>query len=140
VSKFGLVGLGASLRAEYGRQGVGVTTVCPGFVSTNLFDAAVCGYAGRRMFHPPSLLQTSPEHVADCTIRAIYRDQRLVLITPMARLLYQVHRFAPGLLDLLQRLGRNRRLAKKALQHATDNPLPVSLPMPQWSEGHRRAA
>jgi NAD(P)-dependent dehydrogenase (short-subunit alcohol dehydrogenase family) len=140
VSKFGLVGLGASLRAEYGRQGVGVTTVCPGFVSTHLFDAAICGYARRPRFYPPSLLQTSPEHVADCTIRAIYRDQRLVLITPMAHLLYQAQRFAPGLLDLLQRLGRHRRLAKKALRHATGDPLPVSLPLPQWSDGHRRAA
>jgi NAD(P)-dependent dehydrogenase (short-subunit alcohol dehydrogenase family) len=31
----GLVGLTESLRAEYGRQGIGVTTVCPGFVTSN---------------------------------------------------------------------------------------------------------
>ena len=36
-TKFGLVGFGESLRAEYGRRGLGVTTLCPGFVDTQLF-------------------------------------------------------------------------------------------------------
>jgi NAD(P)-dependent dehydrogenase (short-subunit alcohol dehydrogenase family) len=140
VSKFGLVGLGASLRAECGRQGVGVSTVCPGFVSTNIFDSAVCGHVGRRTPDPPRLLKTSPEHVADRMIRAIYRDQRLVLITPLARLLYQVHRLAPGLLDFLQRLGRRHCMAKKALPETGDESESVVLPIPQSSDLYRRAA
>ena len=37
VSKFGLQGLSESLRAEYGRTGLGVTSLCPGFVKTNIF-------------------------------------------------------------------------------------------------------
>lgn len=114
VSKFGLVGLSLSLRAEYGRQGVGVSTICPGFVRTNLFRSAPCGHAGRKTPEPPRLLSTSPEHVADKIVAAIYRDQRMVVITPAARFLYALHRFAPAAIDFLQRLGRRRRIARKA--------------------------
>ena len=118
VSKFGLVGLGAALRAEYGRQNVGVSTICPGFVSTSLFDSTLCGHRGRRAPHPPRLLMTSPEVVAARTLRAIYRDQRLVLITPLAHLLYRLHRYVPGLLDLLQHL-RRRPAAKTVANPST---------------------
>ena len=37
TSKFALVGFSESLRSEYGKQGIGVTAICPGFVKTKLF-------------------------------------------------------------------------------------------------------
>ena len=39
ASKFGIVGLSESLRAELERFGIGVTVVCPGIVQTNIFKA-----------------------------------------------------------------------------------------------------
>lgn len=121
VSKFGMVGLSLSLRAEYGRQGLGVSAICPGFVRTNLFRDAPCGHAGRTTPQPPHLLSTTPERVAARVVRAIHRDERLVLVTPMAHVLYHLHRFTPGVIDVLQRLGRRRRMAKKlAAQGATE--------------------
>ena len=125
VSKFGLVGLSESLRAEYGRQGIGVSTICPGFVSTNLFASALSGYPDGRKPEPPRLLCTSPECVANKVIRAIYRDRRLTLITPMAHFLYHVSRFAPGLIDFVNRLGRRRRIAKNAARRARETAPPI---------------
>ena len=114
VSKFGLVGLSESLRAEYGRQGLGVSTICPGFVTTNLFGSAISGYRDGRRPVPPRCLCTSPQRVAERVIRAIRRDRRMTLITPLAYFLYGLSRFAPGLIDVANRLGRRHRLAKIA--------------------------
>ena len=43
TSKFGLVGFTETLRAEYNRKGVGVTNLCPGPVSSNLYNRAISG-------------------------------------------------------------------------------------------------
>ena len=43
TSKFGLVGFTDSLRAEYNRRGIGVSNVCPGAVSSNLYNRAISG-------------------------------------------------------------------------------------------------
>jgi NAD(P)-dependent dehydrogenase (short-subunit alcohol dehydrogenase family) len=134
VSKFGLVGLSASLRAEYGRQGVGVSTICPGFVATNLFRAAPCGHPGRQTPVPPRSVTTTPQRVAERVVRAIHRNQRLVLVTPLAHVLYYANRFVPGLLDWLQRFRRHRRAAQGVAQ-AEQRALPAAAPM---GDGQRR--
>ena len=140
VSKFGLVGLSESLRAEYGRQGIGVSTICPGFVTTNLFASALSGYPDGRKPEPPRVLCTSPERVANKVVRAIYRDRRMTLITPMAHVLYQVSRFAPGLLDFLNHLGRRHRMAKNAARQAQETAPPIIAPAGQPGRQFERAA
>lgn len=109
VSKFGLIGFSEALRAEYGRRGVGVTALCPGPVRTNLYRKAASGRTCRSVPEPPAWLCASEEQVASRAIRAIRRNRRMVLITPMAHLLYNVKRFAPWLLDALNHLGRKKR-------------------------------
>ncbi len=70
VSKFGLVGFTESLRAEFGRRGVGVTALCPGPVRTNLYRKAIIGKKRRSSVpDPPHWLSTSPEHVALAALR-----------------------------------------------------------------------
>ena len=113
VSKFGLVGLTESLRAEFGRQGLGVTVVCPGPITTNFFRSTLCGRKGEQTPEPPRWLCATPERVAAKAIRAIYRDRRLVLITPLAYLLYNSKRLAPGLIDSLHRIGRPKWMKQK---------------------------
>ena len=132
VSKFGLVGFSESLRAEYGRQGVGVSTICPGFVSTNLFRSAPCGHASRKTPEPPRLMTTTPEYVAQKIMAAIRHDRRMVVITPVAHFLYALQRFAPSVLDFFQRLGRRRRIARKAHLQEASPPSPAfpALPLP----------
>lgn len=126
TSKFALVGLSESLRAEFGRQGLGVTALCPGFVDTNLFDAAPRGEDLRENKRPPRWMLTTPETIAQRGIRAIYRNQGLVVVQPYARLTYLLKRFAPGLLDLGNRFTRRKRHSGRE---------PIGLP-----EERRRAA
>jgi short-subunit dehydrogenase len=113
VSKFGLVGFTEALRAEFGRRGIGVTALCPGAVRTNLYRSAISGKKRRTVVpDPPAWLSTTPERVAAAAVRAIQKNQRFVLLTPLAHVLYNTKRFIPGLLDWMHRLGRQKpRLA-----------------------------
>ena len=101
VSKFGLVGYTLALRAEYARRGLGVTAMCPGPSRTNLYKAAISGREDRDVPEPPSWVCATPTQIAAKTIRAIRRNRRLVLVTPMAHALYNMNRFAPWLLDVM---------------------------------------
>lgn len=110
TSKFGLVGFTEALRAEYNRKGIGVTNLCPGPVSSNLYNRALSGRnKGQPVPNPPAWLTTSPEWVARCGVRAIKRNKRIVLITPLARLLYAMKRISPGFLDWLNHVSRRKR-------------------------------
>ena len=73
TTKFAMVGFSDALRAEYGRDGLGVTALCPGFVSTNLFASAPLGEKSKEHKLPPQMLCTSPEKVARAAVRAIRR-------------------------------------------------------------------
>ena len=116
VSKYGLVGMSEALRAEFGRQGLGVSAVCPGPVLTNLYKSAPNSHRSKPTPIPPAWICTTPERVADKTVRAIRRDKRLVLVSPMAYGLYYAKRLAPGLLDGLQHMGRRRQKTNRKIR------------------------
>ncbi|MFK7817086.1 MAG: SDR family NAD(P)-dependent oxidoreductase [Planctomycetaceae bacterium] len=120
VSKFGLIGFTEALRAEFGRRGMGVSAICPGPVRTDLYKSAASGREGKPVPEPPKLMTASPETIAKRTIRAIRKNKRMTLITPTAHALYQLKRFAPGLIDLANQFSRKkfkrRRQAKQMVQ------------------------
>jgi short-subunit dehydrogenase len=129
TSKFGLIGFTESIRAEYGRRGLGVTAICPGPVTTALYSSAISGRSDRAVPTPPRWLCTTPERVAMLTLRAIRRNRRQVLITPMAHGLFQMKRFAPGLIDFVNQFSRKKkrrraereaRLREQLTQQAAD--------------------
>jgi short-subunit dehydrogenase len=97
TSKFGLVGFSESLRAEYTCRGLGVTALCPGFVRTNIYQAMLEGAGARPMRSPPRWFYASPELVAARAIKAIRRNQGVVTLTLLARLMWFVKRLAPRL-------------------------------------------
>ncbi len=105
TSKFGLVGFTESLRAEYGRTGLGVTAICPGPVQTNLYRDCQTG-RGNQAPEPPGWLCASPERVAKLTLRAIRWNRRMVLITPLAHLLFNLKKFLPGLIDFMNTFSK----------------------------------
>ncbi len=109
VSKFGLVGFTESIRAEYGRRGVGVTALCPGPVRTNLYKSAVSGSKRKPVPVPPNWLCATPAHIADVAIRAIRRNRRVVVITPIAHVLFNAKRFTPWFLDWMNHFTLRRR-------------------------------
>ena len=97
VSKFGLIGMTEALRMEYGRRTLGATALCPGPVKTNLYRSAASGRA-KPVPEPPGWLCASAERVAAKGIRGIKKNKRMVLVTPMAYMLYYIKRLVAGLL------------------------------------------
>jgi short-subunit dehydrogenase len=110
VSKFGLVGFSEALRAEYSRRGLGVTALCPGPVRTNLYRAAASGKAGKTVPEPPAWLCASVETIARKAVWSIRKNRRMTLVTPMAHLLFNMKKFAPGFLDFLNHVQRKKRV------------------------------
>jgi 3-oxoacyl-[acyl-carrier protein] reductase len=108
ASKFGLVGFSQSLRLEYAGTRLGVTALCPGFVTTPLFDQVAQPRPNRPLPLPPGWMWTSPEVVARRAIRAILKNQGLVVITPTARFLWAMERFFPRWWDYVKREGWRR--------------------------------
>ena len=115
VSKFGLIGFTEALRAEYGRRGLGVSAICPGPSRTGLYANAASSHGRPDVPVPPEWLCATPEKIADRTINAIYRNKRMVLITPMAHGLYNLKRFAPGVIDAVNTFSRRRILQRLGL-------------------------
>jgi len=129
VSKFGMVGFSEALRAEFGRQGLGVTAICPGPVLTSLYKNAPCGNAGRQTPSPPAWICTTEGRVAEATVRAIYRNRAVAFVGLSALLLHYAKRFAPWIFYLLHNIGRNKGIRRKLDKSIVDE-----------SIGKRRAA
>jgi short-subunit dehydrogenase len=108
-----MVGFSEALRAEYGREGLGVTALCPGFVATNLFASAPLPENSNGPKFPPRIFCTTPEKTARAAVKAIRRNRRLVVIEPFAKVLTTIKRFAPSVIDFFLHLGRRSRIAKK---------------------------
>jgi short-subunit dehydrogenase len=85
ASKFGIQGFSESLRVEVARFGVGVTSICPGFTRTRIFDNGLNSQGGRGIRKPPKWVTTSPTAVARRSVRAIKLNEPLVVITPLAK-------------------------------------------------------
>lgn len=113
TSKYAMVGFSEALRVEYGREGLGVTALCPGFVATNLFSSAPVAENGKGPKIPPRFLCTTPEKIARKAISAIRRNRRIVVVEPFAKVLTTVKRFTPSVIDFFLHLGRRARIAKK---------------------------
>lgn len=84
TTKFAMVGFAEALRLELGGTGVGVTTVCPGYVRTNLHQATRYDNPGFKAFldAPPSWYGITSEHVAIELADAVEKDRPLVVLGP----------------------------------------------------------
>jgi short-subunit dehydrogenase len=77
ATKFGLRGFALGLRADLHGQGVGVTTVFPGFIR----EAGMFAESGAKL--PPGVGTKTPEDVAGAVIRAIERDPAEIDVAPL---------------------------------------------------------
>ena len=104
ASKAAVMMASECLRAELAPYGIGVTAACPGFVSTNITRAA--HYVGLPEAEERALAERltrlyerrnfGPERVATAIVEAIGADLPVAVITPEARVMRALSRFAPG--------------------------------------------
>jgi all-trans-retinol dehydrogenase (NAD+) len=84
ASKWAVLGFSESLREELrelGHTHVGITTVCPGYISTGLFDGA----------KPASLTRwLTADEVAEAVVRAVERGREFVMLPRSVRTLYRL--------------------------------------------------
>jgi NAD(P)-dependent dehydrogenase (short-subunit alcohol dehydrogenase family) len=103
TSKFGVLGLSESLRAELAPRGIAVSTICPGIIDTGII--ASTRFVGERdgegvRAKVQSLYKKrkyGPEKVAESIARAIRRGTPVVPVSPEAWALYLIKRITPGL-------------------------------------------
>lgn len=77
ATKFGLRGFAGALRAELRPNGVGVSTVFPGFIR----EAGMFAESGAKL--PPGVGTRSPQDVADAVVSAIERNRGEVDVAPL---------------------------------------------------------
>lgn len=114
ASKHALVGFSWSLREEMRTHGVGVSVVCPGFVSeAGMFS----DWSGGKK--PPGLAgSVSPQLVADKTIEAIEKNKAEVIVAPgIMKIVDVLHAISPELTTgIARRSGSYRFLEETALK------------------------
>ncbi len=112
ATKAAVLMLSECLRAELAPSGIGVTAVCPGFIATNITRAA--RYVGREEADQERLRERvtrmyerrnfTAERVAVEIVEAIGADLPVAVVTPEAKLMRALSRFAPGVARRLARL------------------------------------
>lgn len=93
------------LRAELASSGIGVSTICPGIVHTNI--VATTAFAGvsadeeakkqEKFDRLYKMRRYGPEKVAKEIMKAVKKNKQIVPVTPEAHLHYHANRFAPAI-------------------------------------------
>jgi len=102
ASKFALVGLSEGMRAELAKDGISVTTVCPGFIHTGVVDHAILKGQNRKEFAWFSigdslpLISASAEKVARATIAGLRRGAAEVIVPLPTWLSVKFYALFPG--------------------------------------------
>jgi hypothetical protein len=103
ASKFALVGLSEAMRTELAKDGIAVTTVCPGFIHTGVVDHAIIKGQQRQEFAWFSisdslpLISASAEQVARATIAGLRRGDAEVIVPFRFWLAAKFYALFPGL-------------------------------------------
>lgn len=97
-SKFALYGFFETLQAEYHKDGIKVTIVCPGRVSTNISRYALDkGGKPHGVMDPGQAGGMSAEAAARIIVKAVAKGKREVLVGRKELLMVFIKRFFPGL-------------------------------------------
>jgi NAD(P)-dependent dehydrogenase (short-subunit alcohol dehydrogenase family) len=115
TAKFGVFGLSESLRGELAPHGIGVSTICPGMINTNIvkkgrFHGASEG-ARERAVKQFEQRGHSPDVVARAILSSVRKNRAVVPAAPEAWAVYYAKRFIPTQFDSLAR-AVSRRTAR----------------------------
>jgi len=101
ASKFAVVGLSHTLRAEAAALGVRVSVVCPGKIQTPIYETSkVVGFDRAHVFDlwPEGV---SAEDCAAQILRGVAANRATIVITLHARLLWAAYRLSPRLAEFV---------------------------------------
>ncbi|HEY8480407.1 MAG TPA: SDR family NAD(P)-dependent oxidoreductase [Spirillospora sp.] len=112
TTKAAVMMLSECLRAELASSRIGVTAVCPGFVSTNVVDGGIFlggdEAAGERLRRRGQqvvrLRNYPPERVAERIVQAIIKNRPVISVTPEAHVARVLSRVSPAGMRLLARI------------------------------------
>ncbi|AUY48889.1 SDR family oxidoreductase [Streptomyces sp. CB01881] len=113
TSKAAVFMLSDCLRAELAGHGIGVSTICPGIVNTNItrtstFSATSAAQQAAKQARAAKLYARRgfpPEKVAAAILHAVRTGKPVVPVTPEAKAARFLSRLSPGLLRLAARLN-----------------------------------
>ncbi|MFI6152590.1 SDR family oxidoreductase [Kitasatospora sp. NPDC051170] len=113
TSKAAVFMLSDCLRAEFVEHGIGVSTICPGIVNTNIthtstFSATTATEQAAKQARAARLYARRgfpPEKVAAAIVGAVRSGKPVVPVTPEAKAARFLSRLSPGLLRLAARLN-----------------------------------
>jgi 2-hydroxycyclohexanecarboxyl-CoA dehydrogenase len=105
TTKAAVLELAQCLRADWGRQGVGVSAICPGVINTGILDGTrfLGDATDERKARKTFARGHRPETVAAGVLKAIHEDRALVASGWEAKAGWVLHRLAP--LRFQQRLA-----------------------------------
>ena len=97
TSKYAVVGLSHSLRAEAAQYGVKINVVCPGIIKTSMRDNLTI-----KGMNAEKVLDILPDgmDVKKCVsqlLRGVEKNESTIVITPMAKALWGMNRLSPDL-------------------------------------------
>lgn len=117
TSKYAMVGLAESLRAELAVHNIRVSALCPGVINTNIVrDGRINLQDDAGLSSKPKVVNyyhtrgTDPAVVARAGLRALRRDIGIMPTPLHAWPLYLVHRLSPALYGWIARLVWRKRL------------------------------
>jgi NAD(P)-dependent dehydrogenase (short-subunit alcohol dehydrogenase family) len=102
TSKFGVMGLSEGMWVEGKDLGVRVSAVCPGFVSTPIFDVSDSVGFEKQTWREEALtpwerFAISPEGCAQVILKGVEKNKPIITVTVMAKIMWWLTRISPTL-------------------------------------------
>jgi short-subunit dehydrogenase len=109
-TKYGVVGLSETLRAEAALHGIGVSVICPAAIATDIvLRSRIRSHADRST--PEKLAAITdgiikrraytPDRVAKAAVKAVERNRGVVVVAPEAYVMDWTHRLSRRVFDLI---------------------------------------
>ena len=95
ASKYAVVGLSHTLRAEAADLGVKVSVVCPGKIETPIYETSKIINFDREATFALWPTGISPERCAEIILRGVERNKATIVVTRFAKLLWAMQRLSP---------------------------------------------
>ncbi len=97
ASKFAIVGMSDTLRAEGKKYGVKSSVICPGFIRTPIYENCKLIDLDREEIIKQAPKGMDPGRCARIVLRGVERDKAFIIVTLPARVLWYIQRLSPGL-------------------------------------------